>query len=91
MHVISIKPFHEAAKKYPNRRLAIMDAYRVLRKANFKSPDEMRKVFPSLGNFKYEDKWWIVDIGGNKLRLIAFIQFMHNRMYVKHIFSHGSN
>ncbi len=89
MHVISVKPFQEAAKKYPNQRLAIMDVYRVLRKAHFKSPEEMRKIFPSLDNFKYEDKWWVVDIGGNQLRLMAFIQFVHNRMYVKRIFTHA--
>ena len=45
----------------------------------------MKKVFPSLDNFKYQDKWWVIDIGGNNLRLIAFIEFKDNRMYVKHI------
>lgn len=75
MHVILVKPFQEAAEKYPNQSRAIMDAYCVLRKANFKTPEEMRNVFPSLDNFKYEDKWWIINIGGNHLRLVAFIQF----------------
>lgn len=89
MHVISIKPFQEAAEKYPNHSNAIMDVYRVLRKANFNSPEEMRKIFPSLDNFKYKDKWWIINIGGNNLRLMAFIQFVQNRMYVKHILTHS--
>lgn len=40
-------------------------------------------------NFKYRDKWWVIDIGGNNLRLIAFVEFRDNRMYVKHIFSHA--
>ena len=75
--------------KYPKQRIAIMDTYRVLRKANFISPDEMRKMFPSLDNFKYEDKWWVIDIGGNSVRMLAFIQFSHNRIYVKHIFNHA--
>jgi len=89
MHVISVKPFYEAAQKYPNQETAIMDAYRVFKKSRFTSPGEMRKVFPSLDNFKYRDKWWIVNIGGNHLRLMAFIQFMKNRMYVKHILNHA--
>lgn len=89
MHVISVKPFHEAAEKYPNQSLAVMDTYRVLKRANFKTPQEMRKIFPSLDKFRYEDKWWIINIGGNKLRLMAFIQFVRNRIYVKHIFSHA--
>ncbi len=46
-------------------------------------------VFPSLDNFKYKDKWWVIDIGGNNLRMIAFIEFRDNRLYVKHIVTHA--
>lgn len=88
MHVISRKPFNDAVKQYPNNAKAIENTYKVLRKGDFHSPDELRKVFPSLDNFKYKDKWWIIDIGGNTLRLIAFIEFRDNRMYVKHIVNH---
>ncbi len=48
----------------------------------------MRGVFPSLDNFKYKKKWWVIDIAGNHLRLIAFIQFTQKRLYVKHILTH---
>ena len=85
MHVISKRPFNEAARTHSNHRQALEDLYRVLRKSEFSSPDEMRRMFPSLDNFKYKDKWWVIDVAGNTLRIIAFIQFVHNRMYVKHI------
>lgn len=89
MHVISKRPFNDAAKANPNQRQALDDLYRVLCKSKYNSPDEMRKVFPSLDNFKYRDKWWVIDVGGNNLRVIAFIQFSCNRIYVKHILSHA--
>ncbi|PCH51963.1 MAG: cytoplasmic protein [Cellvibrionales bacterium] len=89
MHIISKRPFIEAAKVYPNQRAALMDLYRVLRVSRFASPDEMRKVFASLDNFKYKDKWWVLNVAGNNLRVIAFIQFVQNRIYVKHILSHA--
>ncbi len=89
VHVISRRPSNEATKKYPNCAKAIEYTYKVLRKGDFSSPAELRKVFPSLDNFKYKDKWWVIDIGGNTLRLIAFIEFRDNRMYVKHIVSHA--
>lgn len=79
----------EAAKKHPNQAEAIRNAYLVLRKGEFKSPDKLKEVFPSLDNFKYKKKWWIIDIGGNHLRLMAFIEFRDNRMYVKHIATHA--
>jgi len=89
MHVISKRPFNEAANTHPNQRQALEILYRVLRKSEFSSPDEMRKVFPSLDNFKHRDKWWVIDVGGNHLRVIAFMQFQQNRMYVKHILTHA--
>lgn len=89
MHVISKRPFSEAAKLYPNQRQALEDLFLVLRKGKFSSPEKMREVFPSLDNFKYRDKWWVIDVGGNHLRVIAFIQFSQNRIYVKHILTHA--
>jgi mRNA interferase HigB len=89
MHVISKRPFNAAARTHPNHRQALEDLYRVLRKSAFRTPDEMRRMFPSLDNFRHKDKWWVMDMAGNHLRLIAFIQFVHNRMYVKHILTHA--
>jgi len=63
--------------------------YKTLRNGFFPDPNTLRAVFPSLDNFKYKKKWWVLNIGGNNLRLIAFIDFRNNRMYVKHIVSHA--
>lgn len=89
MHVISRKPFNDATEKYPNDAAAIARTYKVLRRGDFRHPDNLKRIFPSLDNFKYKNKWWVIDIGGNNLRLIAFIEFKDNRMYVKHIVSHA--
>ncbi|MDG1772195.1 MAG: type II toxin-antitoxin system HigB family toxin [Oceanicoccus sp.] len=89
MHVLSKKPFNDAAKKYPNDRLALMEMYRVLSSTQFKTPKELRAVFPSLDNFKYNDRWWVLDVGGNNLRVMAFIQFVNGRIYIKHIVNHA--
>ena len=35
MHVISKRPFNDAARAYPNHRQALEDLYRVLRKSEF--------------------------------------------------------
>ena len=88
MHVISRKPFNDAIRKYRNDASAIEYMFKVLKNGIYHTPEELKKVFGTLDNFKYKDKWWIIDIGGNKLRLIAFIEFQDNRMYVKHICSH---
>lgn len=89
MHVLSKKPFNDAAKKYPNDSQALMDLYRVLCATKFESSSELRGVYPSLDNFKYKEDWWIIDIGGNNLRVFAFIQFRNSRIYIKHIVNHA--
>lgn len=89
MHLISRKAFNDAARLYPNQATAIVAVYKVLRNGNFSTPDELRAVFPSLDNFKYRKKWWVINVGGNTLRLLAFIEFRDNRCYVKHIVTHA--
>ena len=68
-----------------------MDMFKVLHKTDFHSPEELMAVFPSLDNFKYKDKWWVLDVGGNNLRVIAFIQFVNKRMYIKHVVNHADS
>ncbi|WP_337065208.1 type II toxin-antitoxin system HigB family toxin [Rouxiella badensis] len=88
MRIISKKPFDEAATKYPNESAAIKDVYRVMFSGRFITPDELKARFGSLDRFKYRDKWWVIDIGGNNLRLIAYIKFETQNVYIKHIESH---
>jgi mRNA interferase HigB len=75
MHVISKKPFVDASNKYPKYAKAIMQAYDILRKVECKTPEELKQYFSSLDNFKYKDKWYVIDISGNNIRLMAFIEF----------------
>jgi mRNA interferase HigB len=89
MNVISKRPFNEAAQKYPNDRGALLEMYRVLQKIDFQAPDELKAFFPSLDNFKYRDKWWVLDVGENNLRVLVFIQFVNKRMYINHIVNHA--
>ena len=58
MHVISKRSFIEASARHPNQRDALLKMYKTLssNSVRFESPDEMRRVFPSLDNFSYVDK-----------------------------------
>jgi mRNA interferase HigB len=89
MHVIRKRAFEEAARRFPNDKIAIMDTYRVLNGGTFKTPEELKQVFPSLDNFKYKDKWYVIDIGGNNLRIMAMILFTNQKFYVKNIVTHA--
>ena len=88
MHVISKKPFGDASNKYPKYAKAIAQAYDLLRKVECKTPEELKTYFKSLDNFKYKDKWYVIDIAGNNIRLMAFIKFRTGKMFVKHVVNH---
>ncbi|HCG7330516.1 type II toxin-antitoxin system HigB family toxin [Vibrio parahaemolyticus] len=89
MHVIRREPFDTAARLYPHCSDALDDTYRALKSSKAKTPEELKKVFPSLDNFKYVDKWYVIDIGGGSLRLIAFIEFVGGKCFIKHIVTHA--
>jgi len=88
MHVISKKLFEGAANKYPKYAKAIMQAYDLLRKVECNTPEELKAYFSSLDNFKYKDKWYVIDISGNNIRLMAFIEFRTGKVFVKHVVNH---
>lgn len=74
---------------YPNHELALADLLNVLEKKTFTRPEEMKQYIHSLDNFKYRDKWWVIDVSGNSLRLISYIDFRSHKIFVKHIVSHA--
>lgn len=88
MHVIAKRKFLDAARTYPNDAQAIMDTYVVLRKANCQTPQQLLAIFPTLEQFRYKKNWYVIDIAGNNIRLLAMIFFTGQKVYVKHIVDH---
>ncbi|MGK9174903.1 type II toxin-antitoxin system HigB family toxin [Yokenella regensburgei] len=90
MHIISRAPFDEAARRYPNEAQALTDIYKTLKRLRFTTPDEMRKVYAPLDRMKYRERWWVMDVGGNSLRIMFYADFESGRLFIKHIVSHAS-
>ncbi|NHB96970.1 cytoplasmic protein [Photorhabdus stackebrandtii] len=72
-----MEPFEKVARNFPNDADAIIATYKQLKEKDFDNPAELRNQFPSLDNFKYRNKWWVIDIGGQNLRMIAYINFVN--------------
>lgn len=89
MHVLVREPFEVAALKHPNDAASLDNLYRTLKRLTFKDPDEMKKQFPSLDRMKYRAKWWVIDVGGNNLRMMFFADFERGKIFVKHISTHA--
>jgi mRNA interferase HigB len=89
VHVISKSPFTAAARKYPTANSALTLLYRQLCKDDFASPDELKCLYPSLDRMKYRDKWWVIDVLGNHIRVLFFADFERGKIFIKHICSHS--
>jgi mRNA interferase HigB len=89
MHVISRKAFTEAALSFPNDAAALDAAYKVMNSRYFSDPNELKAYFPSLDRMKYRDKWWVIDVGGNNLRVMFFADFVAKRIFIKHVVTHA--
>jgi mRNA interferase HigB len=85
MHVISQKKIWEAKTQHPNSETALDAWYRLMKSNDPKDFSAMKELFPAtdkVGNHH------VFDIGGNKLRLIAIVQYQAKKVYIRHILDH---
>ncbi|MBW2245781.1 MAG: type II toxin-antitoxin system HigB family toxin [Deltaproteobacteria bacterium] len=85
MHIISRKCLLELAKKHHDYSAALESWYRIVKRTDFNSFDELRQTFPGadkVGNLT------VFNIGGNKARLIAAIHYNIHRVYIRHVLTH---
>lgn len=89
MHVISRNPFNVAARLYPQAASALTLLYRQLCKHDFATPEELKRLYPSLDRMKYRNKWWVIDLQGNHIWVLFFADFERGKIFIKHICSHA--
>lgn len=85
MHVITQRRIRDAKKQFPEASSALDGWFRVIEKNKFDNFSALKKTFNSVDRV---GKFYVFDIGGNKLRLIATIHFNRQKVYIRHILTH---
>jgi mRNA interferase HigB len=85
MRVISEKRIWEAKEKWPRSASALDEWYRRIKRNNPGDFASMKGIFPATDKV---EQFHVFDIGGNKLRLIAFVRYPTQRIYIKHLLDH---
>ncbi|MEO4012750.1 MULTISPECIES: type II toxin-antitoxin system HigB family toxin [Pseudomonas] len=85
MHVISEKRIREAKTKWPNTATALDYWYPLAKGSKPSDFAAMRAIFPAVDKV---GEHHVFDIGGNKLRLIAFVRYRSQKLYIKHVLDH---
>ncbi|WP_206600353.1 type II toxin-antitoxin system HigB family toxin [Chromobacterium sphagni] len=85
MRLISNKKLLDFSTHHPSARIQLQAWRRIIEKNSFANHSELKNTFNSVDKV---DELYVFNIGGNKYRLIAFIMFKKQTLYVKHILTH---
>lgn len=86
MHVISKKALRDFWQKHPGAQEPLLRWYRIVNQTDFQSFVDLKQTVPTAD---LVGRHVVFNIGGNKYRLIASIHFNRNRLYVRHVLTHG--
>ena len=85
MHIISEKRVWEAKSRWPRAATALDTWYRLIKRLSPADYAELKAVFPALDKVGPQH---VFDIGGNKIRLIAGVDYVRQKLYIKSIIDH---
>ena len=86
MDIIRLGLLTEFAKKHPNTRSSLTRWCSLIQERDFGSFEELRAVFPhvdQVGNLT------VFNIAGNNARLITYVYYDQQRIYVRDILTHA--
>jgi mRNA interferase HigB len=86
VHVISRKKLLEAVAQHADLGVPLDVWYRVAKKADWKSLEDVRQTFPSADAV---GKYTVFDIKGNSYRLVIEINYRTGRLFVRHVLTHA--
>jgi len=85
MHVVSHKAIRIFCEDHADARSSMNHWYRVAKRAIWASFAEVRQSFNTAD---FVSPWVVFDIGGNKYRLIAEINFNRRVLFIRRILTH---
>ena len=86
MHIITRSRLVAFWGQHANAKTSLLLWYKLASSANWQNLVELREVFPAadlVGNFM------VFNVGGNKYRLIAFVDFTYQKVFIRHVLTHA--
>lgn len=86
MHIISKKKLREFWTDHPRATPTLEEWFKAVKRAKWEDFADMRAMF---GSADQVGIYTVFDIGGNKFRLIAEINFRSRKVFVRHVLTHA--
>ena len=85
MHIIIRKALIQFWEKHPDSETALQRWFKIVQKTDFQNFAQLRAAFPSADKV---DQWIVFNIGGNKYRLVVWINTPYRVLYVRFLGTH---
>jgi mRNA interferase HigB len=86
MKLISNSALVNFAAKHPESETVLQAWRKVIEKNGFQNWSELKNTFNSVDKV---NELAVFDVGGNKYRIIAFVRFAKQIIYIKHVLTHN--
>jgi mRNA interferase HigB len=88
MQIVALRTLRLFWERHPQAETPIRVWYTVASRADWKSPDDIKRQFGATVDFTSDNRA-IFDLSGNKYRLIVHISYVYKRILVKFIGTHA--
>jgi mRNA interferase HigB len=85
MRIISRKRLREFAARYPDARQPLDDWYRIVAKADWRTPHDVKRTF---GSASVVGEVIVFNIAGNKYRLSVNVRYRYHAVYIRRVMTH---
>lgn len=85
MRVISNKALANFSAIHPTAEEPIQAWRKIIESRKFVSFADIKAAFNAADKVGY---YYVFDIGGNKYRIVTAIHFDHQKLYIRHVFTH---
>ena len=87
MHIISQSRLRKFWLKHPQSEVGLRVWYKIANKAKWQKPSDVRRIFAN--KVDIVKSFTVFDIGGNKYRLITYIDYERNKIFIRDVLTHS--
>jgi mRNA interferase HigB len=87
MRVISRKMLTEFVEQHPAAGSSVFTWYKLASNCLANDPNGLKKTFASVDYVP--PRYYVFNVGGNEVRVVATIHFNRQMLFVRHVFTHG--
>ena len=86
VRLISKRQLKEFVERFPRAKGALSSWATAVETSAWKNPGDLKRTF---GTVDFVGDKTVVDIGGNKFRLIAYVHYRRQIVYIKYVLTHA--